>query len=597
MNTIQTVSDNKYRDSILMMYKDVDMPGGWKFNHIKTLKQIDLFTNSKYATGDIDDQGFYKFFRDISTAPCDIATKFIDIDAQNFRFIPRPSMQSDVTDNEMAVYHFNKDFKIYADENKLGQLINQHGDDLPKYGSIFTKNVRGHARRVSPHNMKFDPSASCLRDSSFVAEPYLMRKSEILAMRDKWNLINNFDEVLSRGETDLYLIYEYYDNYGTEWKRSIVADVFAWKDSKGGIIRSLESNVNYQGEMLPSVVLHEDKQKDLIYFDHKWKNVDGRLLGYGYVEYLFPNQISINEAENIERKNLYFTSLVLLNSRDKSVGGKNLASVQSGDFFDLDSEVTRIPMEERNLAAYNSTNSRWDQSTAMKTFSFDIASGNNLPSRTPLGVANLQAGMVTSFYEKKRESFGMHLKDDILKNIIIPSFKDKTASEHLLTIGSNEEDLNEYIKFVSKVYVDKAVADYSEKYGFYPSIEQRKTIEEQCINELRSRKNHNIKIPDFHYDNISYKLEVDITGESVDTGVKSQLIQAALAILGANPGIMQNKSLLTIFIRFLALGGVSPQELGIDVNNIDKTPVQAGGSVAAPSAPTTSAGPVTSTLR
>ncbi len=596
MNPIKR-TDNKYRDSVMMMYNNVDMPGGWKFNHIKTLKQIDLFTNSKYATGEIDDQGFYKFFRDISTAPCDIASKFIDIDVQNFRFLPRPSMQADVTDNELAVYHFNKDFKIYADENKLGALINQHGDDLPKYGSIFTKNVRGQARRVAPHNMKFDPSAPNLRASSFVAEPYLMRKAEILAMRDKWNKIKNFEDVLSRGETDLYLIYEFYENYGTEWKRSIVADVFAWKDNKGGIIRSLESNVNYQGEMLPSVTLHEDTMKELPYYDHKWKNVDGRLLGYGYVEYLFPNQISTNEVENIERKNLYFTSLVLLQTRDHAVGGKNLASAQSGDFLDLDSEVTKVPMEERNLAAYNSANSRWDQSTAMKTFSFDIASGNNLPSRTPLGVANLQAGMVTSFYEKKRENFGMHLKDDILKHIIIPSFKDKTAREHLLTIGSDEKDLEEYIKFVAKVYVDKAVADYAEKHGFYPSIEQRKTIEQQTVNELRSRKNQNIKIPDFHYDNIGYKLEVDITGESVDTGVKSALIDKGLSIVGSNPAILQNKTALTMFTRFLALGGITPQELGIDMNNIDMTPMQPAGSVAAPSQPTAAPGNVTSTLR
>lgn len=585
------------RKDIVSMYDDVEMPGGWKFNHIKTIKRIDLMSMSKFESGEIDEQGYYKFFVDITTAPCDVASKFIDIDVQNIRFLPRPSMSNDVTVNEMTVYHMSKDFKIYADKEKLGSLINELGDDLPKYGSIFVKDVMGSARRVAPQNMKFDPSAKNLRQSSFVAEPVLMRKSEILRMNGKWNKLSNFEQVVARGETTTYLVYQHYENYGTDWKYTVHADVFCWKEDSGGVIRSLESNINYRGESLPSIILHEEKVKDIPYFDHKWKHVDGRLLGYGFVEYLMPNQIAVNEAENLERQGLYYSSLVLLQGRAPELNGKNIrTNYQNGDYLYVDSEITKIPLEERNLAAYNSTRNRWEENTMRKTFSSEIATGGNLPSRTPLGVANLQASMVTSFYDKKRENFGMFLKDDVVSKIVIPSFKNKTSKEHILTIGSEEKDIEEYERFLTKIYVDKAVSDYAEANGYFPSTEQRKNVEQQVRDRLRGMKDKHIKIADWEYENAIYKMEIDVTGEGVDTGIRSQFYQQAMNILGSNPAILQNETTRTIFLRFIGLGGISPQELGIDTSAIDQTPIERGGSIAAPVAPQASQGSVMQTL-
>lgn len=583
---------SEIRKSIQKMYSSVEMPGGWKFNHISTLKTIDLFYMSKYATGDYDDQGFYKLFYNIGKPTCDVASKFIDIDVQNWRFIPRPTLSEG--SNELAVYHFAKDFAVYADEEKLGQVINQFGDDLPKYGSIFAKDVRGSVKRVAPHNIKFDPSARNLRDSGFVAEAYLLREDEILSK--KWNKLSNFELVRARGKTDLYLVYEYYENYGKKWKRQIVTDVFAWKDLNGGIIRSLESNINYQGEELPPVVLHEDEVK-LPYYDHKWEHVDGRLLGYGNMEYLIPNQIALNEAENLERKGLYYSSLVLLQTRDTAVGGKNvLTSSNNGDILTVDSEISKVPMEERNLAAYNATRSRWDENTMKKTFATDVAQGNNLPSRTPLGVANLQAGMVTSFFDKKRENYGMFWKE-LTQEIIIPSFKNKTAKEHMLTIGSSDEDIAEYEKMLTDIFMDKAIADYYEKNGYFPSIEQRKAVEERIAKQLRSKKYKNIIVPDNFYDNLNYKLHIDITGEGIDTGVKSQIMQIALTTLAQNPAVLQNKATRSVFFKFLSMGGVTPSELGLSSADFEEGPMpQRGGSLPAPTAPSAQQGAMQMTV-
>ena len=55
-------SEQKTRSNIQQFYTKIDMPGGYGFDHVETLKTIDLYYNSKYKTGEYDSLGFRKFF-------------------------------------------------------------------------------------------------------------------------------------------------------------------------------------------------------------------------------------------------------------------------------------------------------------------------------------------------------------------------------------------------------------------------------------------------------------------------------------------------------------------------------------------------------
>jgi hypothetical protein len=135
-----------------------------------------------------------------------------------------------------------------------------------------------------------------------------------------------------------------------------------------------------------------------------------------------------------------FTSLKLYQTRDDAVGGQNiLTGAKNGDILKIDQEVTPVTMEERNLAAFNATRGRWDQSTRDKTFSTDAVRGESQLSRTPLGVVNSQVAQVAGFYKQKRDNYGGFVKLLLIKRIV-PSFKHDTRKEHTLTfLGSDEE--------------------------------------------------------------------------------------------------------------------------------------------------------------
>ena len=52
---------NFYKN-ITTFFDPIEMPGGYTFNHVDTLKRIDLYYNSQFKRGDTDPAGFKKFF-------------------------------------------------------------------------------------------------------------------------------------------------------------------------------------------------------------------------------------------------------------------------------------------------------------------------------------------------------------------------------------------------------------------------------------------------------------------------------------------------------------------------------------------------------
>jgi len=559
------------REMLQQYYSDVEMPGNYRHNLPETLKMIELYYHSQFKSGKFDSRGFRKFFYNINKPACDIATKFIDLDTKDITLIPTEGS------NERKVWFMQKDLKQWLKEENFGVLLNEISDDYPKYGTVITKRVQDSWEKVSIANMRMNPSVNKLEDNEVVAEVHRMTKAEILKM-------GNWDgtELFERGKRQEYIIYEVYTREGQGWKLEILGDVFTNKKD-GSYTHSSESLINTNDDdFVPPVVLFEGKAKTLPYRTLKWDDVAGRFLGQGFVEYLEDNQVAINEAENLERKGLHYTSLKLYQTRDESAGGLNvLTDAENGDILKVASGITALPMEERNLAAYNATRERWNENSERKTFSFDISRGENLPSRTPLGVANLSAGMVESYFNFKREKYGLFLKALFLEEII-PSFKKRTNKEHILTFLGDDDEIGKFDKMVLETEKQKAAAKYTMKTGFYPAPIVMEDFEIRLTEKINRQTNRFAKVAKGFYDNIKYAVDILITGESMDVGAKSGLITTTLQLLFSNPEAMQNKAIRGMTFKLLEMGGISPMNMGMDFDEQPQQPQQPqsqGGSI------------------
>lgn len=568
------MNDSYHRKLISSYYEDVEMPGGWYSNQPETLKMVDRLYNSKFKTGQYDPQGLRKFFYNIVKPTCDIATKFIDLDTRDILLTPEHA------NDELRVFLMQRRLKQWLKDTDFGVLLNDITHLWPIYGHIVIKKSKDGWKAVPLQNLRNNPAASGIVSEDF-AEVYTMTASEL----EEMGWMN--DDLVQRGEIDEYVIYDCFTRKGKKWKREVKADLWSHKKSQGGFVRSVESEINHRGkEWIGSVVLHEEEMANHNYREIKWENLPGRALGRGYVEYLEDNQIARNETENLERKAHAFHSTPLLQTRDEEVAGKNtLTNYQPGDIIRANSEITPIANEARNIPQFTETRQNWDQNTERKTFTSDITTGASLPSRTPLGVANQQAAMAASFFERKREELGLFIKRLLLDDII-PNFSKDTVKEHTMVFSCADEEANYLDEAITAALIGAEAMKYVEKTGFFPSKEQRELLRYQVEEKLKGKKNRYLKIPDSFWKNAHYMVDINITGESTDVGVKSQVLQLALQILGTNPAVTQNPATRQIFFKFLGLGGINPAEIGLTYQPSaqEQMQQQVAGSLAKPAA-------------
>lgn len=549
------------------------MPGGWSFSHHKTLKTSELYYNSKFHSGNLDNQGYYKFFHNITKPACDIATKFIDLDTKDIILLPLQ------TGNEFTVYVLQEDFKQYMRETHFPALLNDVVHALPKYGSVvLKKSQKNDWKMVNMHNLRFDPSARSLQESPFVYEIHQMTHGELLK-KANWNT----GELFARGKEQTYLVYECYTQTPKRWKREYRTDLFTKKGKDGTFIRGSEAMIN-DGltECVPELVLFTDEVSTLPFRELHWERIPGRWLGYGFPEYLEDNQINVNETEYLERKSLYLKALQVWASADEQLGGKNVFTMQNGQILYSTEAISPLQKDYNDLTAFNNAHAKWSANTERKTFTTDITTGANLPSRTPLGVANLQASLATSYFDVKRENVGIFFRDLIVEEIL-PSFKEKKNRKHDVMFSTREG-----IERVRKAEIEglraQAILNEVRKTGFLPSPFKLDDLELR-IKERRSKeKNAYVEVSDDMYENAQYIVDVITTGEQVDVGQKSQVYTLALQIVGSNPTILQNPVTRNVFFKLMELGGISPVEFAnMEMEQTtNQQPMAQGGSVALP---------------
>lgn len=572
------MKDAQVRENLRDFYDSHEMPGGFYFDHLETLRKINLYANQEFKSGRFDEQGFRKYFRSISRVPVDVARKFIDLDTKNISVLPERA------GNEFDAFIAREDLERWMEDESLDKLKNEIRDELPRTGHAVIKRHDGTDwDLVHIENLRMDTAAESLEEGGWVIEQHVNAPGDLAEMKEKWDWKNT--EKLKRrlhGQ-DKFVWFECYHKEDGDWHRVIKADV--WR----AVDESPEASINDEVEYLPSVTVREREKVEFPYREVKFEDVRGRWLGRGFIELLFDAQVAVNEAENLERKGLYFTSLHLYWTQDDEIAGSNvLENAQNGDILQADG-FNPVVNEERNLPAYNATQQRWQNWVTSSTFTQDVATGANLPSRTRIGVAQQQMQAVASYFEElKRERFGIFIKDWI-ENDIMPQFQEDQSERHRMMFASNNDFIDRLDDFIVNAKVTEKVMEAAEETGFFPSQQRQEEMRQSVRDQLDQQENRYLEIPDNFYDDIEYKIDIAVVGESTDKSAKQATIQQGLQVLNNNPQILQNDQTRRFFFKLLELGGVSPVEMGLtgmgqqnQNQQQQQEQPQQGGSISAP---------------
>jgi hypothetical protein len=517
--------------------------GGYTFSQWETINLIELYYNSKFESGPTDSEGQCKVFLNISRFRADVAAKQTDIDVKDFVFVP------DDNASTFGAFFLTKQFKGWARKRQFGSVINELNQDFSKFGSCVAKRVGSNIERIPLNSLIVQQDAKSLKTARYVIQKHEdMTYDEMEAMKN-WDVT---DLDIKFGEK--HCVYERHGIVQLSW----------YKQQKGLAVEEGDDmrSIDVMAILLPymkdkkeskGAILFMEKETKRPYEEAHWAKVDGRWLGFGEVENQFENQVSRNMTANLRKRAMYWSSKHVFQSSDTEIAKNLVRNVKDGDVLKImpNGNITPVAIETRNLAEFDTNDAMWEKNSDQKSFTYEVATGEALPSGTPFRLGVVMSNAVNSHFALKRENFGMFLSN-IVSEQLLDVFKKENSKEHTVLIANDEKGIEslkrEMVAFSKwQNFKDQLLN------GILPDLQ---AIEQKVQEEIDNRQNHDFTVPEGFYDYIKATVDIVTTGENVNIEKKIETLTNFYNTL-VQSGDMETAKV--VMKRILALTGEDVQ--------------------------------------
>src|SRR3990167_720579 len=540
---------------------------GIQYSQRETLLRVEKYYAGKFLEGgERDNEGFHRFFYNVAAPRCDVATKAIDLDTKDLRV---------EASNRVKAWLFGKELKQWTRTHGVGKLLNQIVSKLPIYGSVVVKAVNKKVYLVDLKNLINDQSVESLEESD-VIEKHEYTPTEL--RKQKWDKAAIESVIAKHAETNepYIAVYESYlwIQESEAYEGGDPEKFVRYLCIAAGLHLDINRNLSKQSKELEIVKLYTQENPEFPYREVHWERIAGRWLARGIVEKLFDVQERVNEIVNRLAKVEHWASKQVFQTRDVILQKNLLTDAFDGDIIKVQSEITKVGVEDRNAPNMREDLQFWLLQADKLAFSYEIATGANLPSGTPFRLAFIQQQAVASYFDMKREEVGLFLRDLII-DLIIPEFKKDKKKVHQMIVGGSEEE----VMMLRNALADALARDQiGNLFGRIETIEQLDEVVMKAKQTIGTKIS--LEIPDSYYKNLKETVDMIITGEQVDINTKTTTLTTAMQTLGANPMILQHPILRRIFARALDTSGEDSSELLAGAELMPPMQAPVAGSVA-----------------
>jgi hypothetical protein len=558
---------------------------GYQYNQYYTLKRAHLYLNSKYEDTN-QYMGRDKLFFNIVIPPCEVAMRMLNVDTKNIRLWPTNPK------SYFSTYLLEKELKLWLKDNKMARILNQIAEEAPRYGSVVLEKTKDGAELVDLRKLINDPTVENIQDSRFITTIHYMTETEL---RDSgWD---NVETAIDRfANTSSMESFE--DQYGNlnqiqttpyikVWKRYGEVPTW-WIDSKAKpgttagdkLVKSvfiiagadrfaLNAEGKPTGEM--GVTLFKSKwYKKWPYKDFHYTKIKGRWMGLGVTEMLFDAQVRMNELKNQKRISMELSSMHLLQTPDRTIVRNALTDLQNGDIIVSPNGITPIPLEERNLPAFENEEESYMGQVDRLSFAYEAIRGQQADNQTTLGQTQIAVAQSSSVYAFKRENLQIFLRE-YFNELVLPQLMKDLTPDHIMRFTGTAQELqvldqaagdlaaNDYIK--QKIVKGHFVAPEEVEF-----LKQIKVKEYQKLGESRF-----LQIKKNFYDDADFEFDFLIGNEQADPATMTQNYQAVLSELveAQQTGALNDPRVKLVFSKWA-------EQMGINQAEFDQADQQSG---------------------
>ena len=522
----------------------------YSFNQSETLDLIDMYWNSKFTSGDKDEQGRQKLFMNVGKFRSEVASKQIDIDVKDFLFTPEDYAST------IGSWLMQQEFKDYAKESYFGELINEVVETFPKYGSVVLKKVGGKLEFVPLQTLRNDQSAKDLNCASYVIEEHTdMTMGEIVKMkRAKWDIGTftlPFEQTTTVYERKGFVPRWYLNDLNKISNEGIDKDEVV----DALIICTIDKTPRSKKNIDMGHVFYAKQITDRGYREAHWSKQHGRWLGIGEMENQIPNQVAKNVLINILKNGFEWSAKRVFQSRDAEVANNLAQEVQDGAVLEIteNGDIRPIDMSARYGAEAQQMINEWERNSDQKSFTYEVATGESLPSGTAFRLGVVLSNAVNSHFAFKREKLGILLKKSVI-DFLIPDFKTKAISGKSVVMMNGDMPGFEVLRAAAEEYTISQV--------IRASIFSGKLIDmnliQQLVDPIKIANQIFIERPADFYNTIQNKFDLTITGEETDIQKRVSSLTTLYQVLAAKNDPRADK----VLARVLALTGESMAMFG-----------------------------------
>ena len=542
---------------------------GYSFNQYDTLKRAHLYLNSKYENG-----GTYLnrelIFFNITTAPCEVATKMLNVDTKNIRLWPMNPK------SYFSTYLLEKELKLWLKNSKMGALLNKIAVDAPKYGSFVLEKTKDGAEAIDLRRLILDPTVERIKDSRFITTIHYMTPSQL--RKTGWdnvdvaierfgspNLPESFQDsggnINQLQSTPYIKVYKRYGEVPKWWIDGGRSDetVRALFIVAGADVLEVNDQKQVVGEA--GVTLFKSRwYTEWPYRDFHYTRVPGRWLGMGIPEMLFDIQTRVNELKNAKRFSMELSSIHLFQTKDKTVVRNVLTDLQNGDLIRSPSGIEPVVNEERNLAAFKDEEATYMAQADRITFAYEAVSGQTFPSSTPATNALIATQQATNVFAFKREDLTIFLQE-FFNDLVMHQLMRDLTPEHIMRFTGSAQELLKLDQAAAEIIANDFIKERLLAGEFIDPAEVEMLKQEAIQSYQKQGENRFLKVKKAFYDNAEFEFDFIIGNEQADPGVLAQNTQAVLLAVAQNQMILQDPRIKLLFFKYSELLGVSPAEM------------------------------------
>lgn len=538
---------------------------GYTFNYLNTINKIELYYASIFIKGPRDSEGFKKLFDNISKFRVMTAARQINLGEKDVRI-------SAVEDSAYyAAWFVQQEMMDYMRENNWGKFFNDSCERLPKYGSIIVKDVNGATELVSLRAIIWDQGKKIDKSTySDEKHEYNFDEFKIAAKVYNWDpeavaeVMDMYEEmgqdtiqvIEHYGYDELSTLDDYEDTEGVDGEDIVLSRCMV----AGVEFYDSQYDPGKSGKKAQPTVLQHVQVDSKPYLQHDWNEEEGRSLGVGVMEDMFISQEMWNDTIHLERKALHWSTKKFWQTKDPDAPDNLFSEAHTGDVFVVNSDISPISTEERNLPQYNLVKESIKSSADNQTSTYGVITGENVRGGTAFRLGALLASAANSYFAFRREQLGLFF-EKIIDEFVLPGFlKAKKKGHKFMFEGTTEQ-----MQIVAELLINAHVNDEVQKYvkangGKYPPLWEYQAYRAKIERRVKGKAALEINLPDSFYEIMKFKVKIDISGQRTNE-VDMQSLSTIIQLVASNPQIIQ----IPLIARLLEIvaneAGISPKTL------------------------------------